>query len=143
MAGSAAGFFGGGAGLVRVGVTGKDADATGGVFVTGGAAFSTGGIALVSGATFVIGFDSATVGEGSVCTGADALTVFSPQPEIVSGETHANAKMKIRVFEYWLGIYLSFFFCKRLTEISNFSRRGFEGAGQRQLDPERGASSNL
>jgi len=129
--------------LVCTGVTGNDVVTAGGVFVTGGVASATGGNALVSGAMFVMGLDSATAGAGTAGAGFAAFTVLSVQPTAVRAQTHATANNPISALEFWLGIYLSFFFCKRLTEISNFSRRGFEGAGQRQLDPERGASSNL
>ncbi len=124
------------------GVTGNDAVTAGGVFVTGGVASATGGNALVSGATLVMGLESAIAGAGTTGAGFAAFTVLSVHPTAVSAQAHAATNKPISALDFWLGIDLSFFFCKRLTEIPQLASR-LEGTSQRQVDSERSAASEL
>ena len=138
-AGSGAGLRGG-AGLVRVGVTGISV-ATGGVLETGGVTASTGGSALVSGATLVMGLES--TGAGTAATGGAALAALRAHPHTVRHRAHSGKAIDSNDFKLRLGIDLSFFFCKRLTEIAHFAAGRFQGAGKRQFNAERGATARF
>lgn len=137
---SAAGLRTGGAGFVRVGVTGRE-----GVVVDAGlggaGTFSGGGVAVVSGAIVVNGFESATVGAGAAATGAAAFTVLLVQPFIPLASAQIQITAKYRGVIRGLGLPL--LLREWLTKVPNFCRRRFERARQRQFQAKRGAASDF
>ena len=140
---STGGLRGGGAGLVRTGVTGS-----GGVVVAtglgGAGTFSSGGVAVVSGAIVVNGFESAGAGAGAAATGAAAFTFFSEHPMVARARPHRHNKVRDRFVISGLG----YPFCsangwpKSRTFPAGASRERANGNSSRKVVPRPTSESN-